>query len=153
MRRMRSSAAGSTQSLNGAPLRSAPGLARQDRHVMPGIVIDLAAAERARMLRDNPPVLADDDAIGVGVDFDRAADRAGAHRISVVVEPHQAGLRHRGRQRVESVEAAAIGNELRTLVLERPPRSSCPALLGMSVRLGPGDAFVDRARRSTRRSS
>ena len=43
---------------------------------------------------------------------------------------------------MESVEAAAIGNELRTLVLERLPDRS-PALLGVSVRLGPDDAFVD----------
>jgi len=41
---------------------------------MPGIVLDLAAAERARVLGDDPPVLADDDAVGVGVDVDRAAD-------------------------------------------------------------------------------
>ena len=53
---------------------------------MPGIVLDLAAAERARVLRDNPPVLANDDAVGVGVDVDRAADGAGVDRISVVVE-------------------------------------------------------------------
>ncbi len=46
------------------------------------------------MLGDDPPVLADDDAVGVGVDVDRAADDARAHRISVVVEPHEAGLRH-----------------------------------------------------------
>ena len=42
---------------------------------------------------------------------------------------------------MESVEAAAIGNELRTLFLEdlpdRPVR-----LFGMGMRLGPGDAFV-----------
>src|SRR5271166_6290309 len=94
------------------------------------------------MLGDDPPVLADDDAVGVGVDVDRAPDRARAHRISVVVEPHEAGLRHRGRQRVESVEATAIGNELRALVLEYLPDRP-PALLGMSVRLGPDDTSVD----------
>ena len=44
--------------------------------------------------------------------------------------------------RVESVEAAATGNELRTLVLERLPDRP-PALLGVSVRLGPDDALVD----------
>ena len=109
---------------------------------MPGIVLDLAAAERARVLRDNPPVLADDDAVGVGVDVDRAADGAGVDRISVVVEPHEAGLRHRGRQRVESVEAAAIRNELRPLLLEDVPDRP-PALFGMGVRLGPDDTFVD----------
>ncbi len=87
LRRMRSKAAGSTQFLNGAPLRKAPGFARQDRHVMPWVVLDLAAAESALMLGDEPPVLADDEAVGVGVDVDRAPDRARVHRISVVVEP------------------------------------------------------------------
>ena len=109
---------------------------------MPGIVLDLAAAERARVLGDDPPVLANDDAVGVGVDVDRAADGAGVDRISVVVEAHEAGLRHRGRQRVESVEASAIGNELRPLLLEDLPDRP-PALFGMGVRLGPDDAFVD----------
>jgi hypothetical protein len=42
-------------------------------------------AEGALVLRDDPPLLADDDAVGVGVDIDRAPDRAGADRIPVVV--------------------------------------------------------------------
>src|SRR5277367_6539804 len=42
---------------------------------------------------------------------------------------------------MEAVEAAAIGNELRPLLLEHfPDRLVGP--LGMAVRLGPGDAFV-----------
>ena len=105
---------------------------------------DERAAEGALMLGDDPPVLADDDAVGVGVDVGLPApDRARAHRIAVVVEPHEAGLRHRGRQRVESVEADAIRNELRTLVLERLP-DRLSALLGVSVRLGPDDTSVDK---------
>src|SRR5271165_4718843 len=116
-------------------------LARQNRHVMPGIVDRLAAPITAWMFRHHAPVLADDYAIGVGMDFDRAADRAGAHRVFVVVEPHQAGLGHRGRRLMESVEAAAIGNELGTLFLEDlPDRPVRPFRMGM--RLGPGDAFV-----------
>src|SRR5208282_701833 len=90
----------------------------------------------ARVLRDNPPVLANDDAVGVGVDVDRAPDGAGVDRISVVVEAHEAGLRHRGRQRVESVEASAIGNELRPLLLKDVPDRP-PALFGMGVRFRP----------------
>src|SRR5208283_865733 len=62
--------------------------------------------------------------------------------ISVVVEPHEAGLRHRGRQRVESVEAPAIADEPRPLLLEHLP-DRLPALLGMGVSLGPDDTFVD----------
>jgi len=51
-----------------------PRLPGQDRHVMPGIVNRLAAAEAAAMLRDLPSVLADDDALGIGMNFDGAAD-------------------------------------------------------------------------------
>ena len=35
---------------------------------------------------DDPAVLADHDAIGIGLDLDRAPDRAGGHRVLVVVE-------------------------------------------------------------------
>jgi hypothetical protein len=35
----------------------------------------LVAAERAGMFTYNDPVLADDDAIGIGLDLDRAANR------------------------------------------------------------------------------
>ena len=45
--------------------------------------------------------------------------------------------------RVESVEAAAIGNELRPLGLEHFP-DRLIALLGMGVRPGPHEAFVDQ---------
>ena len=44
---------------------------------------------------------------------------------------------------MESVEADAIRNELRTLVLERLP-DRLSALLGVSVRLGPDDTSVDK---------
>ena len=128
------------------------GLARQHRHVMPGIVDRLAAAETRAMLGDDPPVLADDDPIGVGVDVDRAADGAGAHRVPVVVEADEAGLRHRGRQRVEAVEAAAIGISFgrSSSKTSQIVRSGCS---GWAMRLGPGQAFVDAARRSARHSS
>src|SRR5260370_7586199 len=42
---------------------------------------------------------------------------------------------------MESVEAAAIGNEFGTLFLEDLPDRSV-GLFGMGMRLGPGDAFV-----------
>ena len=95
------------------------------------------------MLGHDPPVLADHNAIGVGVDVDRTADRAGAHRVLVIVEPDQAGFRDRGRQGVEAIEAAAIGNELWPLLFEDlPDRLLGP--LGMSVRFRPGEALVDK---------
>src|SRR5258707_13910336 len=48
-------------------------LARQNGHVMPGIIDRPAATEGALMLRDNPAVLADHDSVGVGVNLDWAS--------------------------------------------------------------------------------
>jgi hypothetical protein len=41
------------------------------------------------MLADNSAVLADHDAVCIGMDFDRAPDRAGGHRVLIVLEAHQ----------------------------------------------------------------
>jgi len=59
---------------------------------MPGIVEASTAAEAAGMLACDDPVLADDDAIGVGLDLDRPADGARRDRVLVVVEANEAGL-------------------------------------------------------------
>ena len=79
---------------------------------MPGIVDRLAAAEAAGMLADNRAVLADYDAIGIGLDLDRPTHRRRGNRILVVVEAHQAGLGDRGLRRTEPVEPAADRHEL-----------------------------------------
>ena len=67
---------GSTQSLNGA---RRCGARRACAPAPAGNATDRRSSGRARnsadVLRHNAPVLADHDAIGVGVDFDRAADR------------------------------------------------------------------------------
>jgi hypothetical protein len=60
------------------------------------------------MLGDNTPVLADYDAIRIGVNFDGTTDSTGGYRVLVVVEADQAGLRDRCRHRVEAVEPAGI---------------------------------------------
>ena len=83
--------------------------------------------------------------VGVGVNLDRPPDSAGRDRVFIVVEPHQTGLRDRCRHRVESVEPAGIGNELRSLGFEHLP----DRLFGqfwMPVRLGVGDALVQQPR-------
>ena len=46
---------------------------------MPGVVDRLAAAEAALMFADDGTVLADHDAIGIGVDFNPTPDRTGRH--------------------------------------------------------------------------
>src|SRR6202034_3324419 len=108
-------------------------LAGQDRNIAPRIVDGLAATVVAGMLRDDTSILADDDAVGVGMDLDWTTDCAGAHRVFVVVEPHQTCLRHRGLLRMEPVEATAIGDELGPLFLEHLPYG----LLGaFGVRVG-----------------
>src|SRR4029450_2261876 len=57
--------------LEGRAVAQGAGFAGEHWHVMPGIVDRLATAERARMLGDNPTVLADHDAGGIGVTLDR----------------------------------------------------------------------------------
>src|ERR1700730_5169635 len=52
------------------------GFASQHRHVMPGIIDRLAATEGARMLGNDASVLADHDAVGIGMDLDRPSDAA-----------------------------------------------------------------------------
>src|ERR1700722_15743155 len=117
-------------------------LAGENRNVVPGIIDRLAPAKAAAMLGDDAPILSNDDAFGIGVDLDRPANRAGVDGVSVVVEPHEAGLRHRSRQRVESIEATAMGNELGPLLLEDFPDGPVRTL-GMGMRLGVGDALID----------
>ena len=95
------------------------------------------------MFSDYPAVLADDDAIGIGLNLDRPADGVGRYGVLVVVEADQAGLGDRGRHGVESIEATGIGNELRPLRLERLP-DRLFGQLGMAMRLGVGDAFIEQ---------
>ena len=68
---------------------------------------------------------------------------AATEYLAIVVEAHQAGLRDRCRHRVESIEPAGIGNELRPLRLEH----LSDRLLGqlwMGMRLGVGGAFIEQ---------
>src|ERR1700683_4202243 len=95
------------------------------------------------MLGDNVPVRADDDAIRISVDLDRTPDSARSHRVFVVVEAYQAGLRDRCRHRVESIEPAGIRNELRPLPLEPFP-DRLTAQFARVMRLGVGDAFIEQ---------
>src|SRR6202035_1612011 len=95
------------------------------------------------MLGDDTPVLADYDAIGISMNLNRTADCTGRHRVLVVVEAHQAGLRDRCRHRVEAIKLAGIGNELRPLCLKYLP----DRLLGqlrMAMRLGICDTLIEQ---------
>jgi hypothetical protein len=73
------------------------------------------------VLAHDRTVLTDDDAVGIGLDLHRPADGVCPDRILVVIEPDQAGLRHRGRHRMEAVEAPGIGHQARPLGLEDAP--------------------------------
>src|SRR5437870_13810087 len=95
------------------------------------------------MFGNNPPVLADHDAVRIGMDFDGTANSTGGYRVFVVVEAHQAGLRDRRRHCVEAVEPARIGNELRPLRLEHLP-DRLRGQLWMAMRLGVGNALIEQ---------
>ena len=80
-------------------------------------------------------VLPDDNAISVSLYLNRQANREGGDRVFVPVEGDQAGLRHRGGDRMKAVEAAGDGNQVRPLRLKHLPDR--PVLeLGMMVGLG-----------------
>ena len=93
------------------------------------------------MLPDDLAVLPELHALGIGADLDRPTDGPGLDRVAIVVEPHEAGLRHRGGHGVEAVERPDIGHEARPLRLEYLP-DGLAGQLGMRVRLRPGDAPV-----------
>src|SRR5690606_121359 len=90
---------------------------------------------------DNHAILTDDDTVGIGLNLHRTADGAGKHRVSVVVEANQAGLRHRGRDAMEAVEAAGIGNEVATLGFEHLPDGPL-TLFGMPMHPRVGDDLI-----------
>ena len=96
-----------------------------------------------RMLGNDASVLADHDAVGIGMDLDRPPDGAGGDRVFVIVEAHQAGLRDRCRHRMESIEPAGIGNELWPFRLEHLPNCLVDQF-GMAMRFGVGDALVQK---------
>src|SRR5690606_9158335 len=72
---------------------------------------------------------------------DGTPDRAGLHRVAVLVEADEARLGDRGRHRMEAVERPGVGHQPRTFLLEDLPDGPV-AQLGMRVRPGPGDAAV-----------
>ena len=120
-------------------------LAREHRNVVPGIVDRLVAPEAARMFRDHAFVLADDDAVGIGMDLDRTADRSRIHRMLVVVEADQAGLRDRGRQCIKAIEPTAVTDQLGPLLLEHIPDRPVRTV-GTRMSAGLGDTFIEQPR-------
>src|SRR5271169_5207132 len=95
------------------------------------------------MLGHGPTVLADDDAVGVGVHLHRTADGVGGHRVLVIVEAYQARLRYCSGHRVEAVEPSGIRDQLRAFRLEHVP-DRLVAALRMAMGLGVGNAVVEQ---------
>src|SRR6202011_2696437 len=95
------------------------------------------------VLGNDASVLAYHDAVGIGMDLNRAPDGASRDRVFVVVEAHQTGRRDRCRHRVESVEPTSIWNELWPFRFEH----FADRLLGLfwvTMGLGVGDALVQQ---------
>src|SRR5215469_15837393 len=115
-----------------------PRLARQHGQVMPGIVGGLAATKAAAMLRDNLAVAPDDNALGINPHLRGAPRRFDRDAVAIVVEAHQAALRHRDFDLAEAVKRPPIGDQARPLGLEHLP-NRLVALLGMHARAGLGE--------------
>ena len=108
---------GQLPALEGRAIAQRAGLPRQDRHVVPRIVGDLAAPEAAGMLGDDLAVLADGDPIGIGPHVHRSPHRACRDAVLVVVEAHQTGLGDRYLSGVEAVEGAAVRHQEGPLIV------------------------------------
>ncbi len=95
------------------------------------------------MLGDDRAVLADDDALGIGMDVHRPANGTRGDGVLVAVEAYQAGLGDRCRDRMEPVERPAIIDQRRTFVFEHLP--DCLVLEGgMGMPPDVGDALVQQ---------
>jgi hypothetical protein len=108
---------------------------------MQGIVDGVVAPEDPIVARDDLAVLPAFQPVGVGPDLDRPPDCTGVDRVAVLVEPHETGLGHRRRNRVESIERADIGDQVRPFGLEHLP-DRLVGHVGMLVRFGVGDAPI-----------
>src|SRR5262249_45672743 len=125
------------------PVPERPRLARQHRHVVPGIICDLVAPEPPCMLANDDAILLDYYTIGIGMHVDRAANGLRGHRVLVVVEAHEARLRYRDTRRMEAVEWPPIARQVRALGLENL-KDRLVLLLGMKLRLCVGDALLEK---------
>src|SRR5947209_10962071 len=61
------------------------GLTSQHRHIMPGVVGRLAAAEGSRVLGNDASILTDDNAVGIGLNLDWTSERGGTYRACETV--------------------------------------------------------------------
>jgi len=89
--------------LERCPVAQSAGLASQNGYVMQGIKDGLAATEGTLVLTNDLAILPTFQPISIGADIDGPPDRTGIDRVSVVVEPDQAGFGDGGRNRVESI--------------------------------------------------
>ena len=89
-------------------IAQSPGFASQNRHIVPWVIDRLAPPKGAGMFAYHHTILPDDDPLGIGMNFHRTTNGSRQDRVFVVVEPHRAGLRHRGWHAVEAVEASYV---------------------------------------------
>src|SRR5262249_61198616 len=90
------------------------------------------------VLADDLAVAPDDDALGVNAQLRGPPCRLDRDAVAVVVEAHQAALRHRDLDLAEAVERAAIFDQAGSLGLEDLP-DRLVALLGMGARARLGE--------------
>lgn len=79
-------------SLEGCPVAQRTGLAGQNGYVMQWIVDGVVAPEGPHMATDNLTVLPAFQTVGISPDLHRSPKGAGINRVSVLVEPYEAGL-------------------------------------------------------------
>jgi len=129
-------------------IAQSPRFAGRNGYVMQGIVDGVVAPEDTFMATDDPAVLPAFEPISIGPDLDGPPHGAGIDRVSVLVEPHEAGLGYRRRHGVEAVEGTDVRNKARALFFEHVPDRPVPHLrmcVGLGIRptsiLQPGVQF------------
>ena len=118
--------------LERSPVAQRPRFARQNRHIVPRVIDRLATPEGAGMFADHHAILPDDDPLGIGMHIDRTTNGSRQDRVFIMVEPHQQGLGHRRRQRMEAIERPPVADQRRLYCRSRPTKVASTAVFILS---------------------
>ena len=97
------------------------------------------------MVADDRPVLADHDALGIGLDLHRPADGPRHDAVPVVIEPHEARLGHRADLDAAPIKRAPVRDQRGAFRLEHL-KDRALGLIGMRLTASRGDTLIKQPR-------
>ena len=127
--------------LEGRTIAQGAWLAGENRDVVQWVIDGLVAPKSADVLPDDLAVLPKLDTLSIGADLNRPTNGATVNRVTVFVEPDQAGLRDGCRHGMEAIKRADVWHQAGALGLEHFPDCLVSKLL-MWMGLGPCQATV-----------